>query len=372
MNTHQIIARRPLCLLGLLGLALFASPVSAQVFDSGPSDPALFDNVVNLPSDPNIGDGGSIGADELVTQVNVFDGGSVGVGFEAYLGEVNINGGEVGNFFNANAGSEVNVSGGEVGIFFGANSGSQVNISGGILGNGFNAGSGSTVNITGGSVGSNFDAFSGSVVNISGGTFGTSFDANGPFGDDPGSVVNISGGSFELFNAQGGVVNISDGSFGDGFDSGFGSVLNISGGSFGNDFDANSGEVNLFAGELALDGVPLEGLTMGERFTIVNRGQTLSGRFADRTEFNFELNGNNAPGSDFFDFDVTLTVTLVEVTPGPIVGDVNQDFVVDFNDIPAFILVLTNGDFLFEADVDEDGVVDFADIVPFVQILTGG
>ena len=372
MNTQQIIARTPFCLLGLLGLTLFPYPVSAQVFDFGPSDPALFDNVINVPSDPDIGDGESIGLDDLVTQVNISDGGLVGVNFDAYLGEVNVSGGEVGNFFSANSLSEVNISGGEVGIFFDANSGSQVNISGGIVGNGFEAFAGSVVNVSGGSVGSNFDAFSGSEVNISGGTFGTSFDANGPFGDDPGSVVNISGGSFELFNAEGGVVNISGGSFGDGFDSGFGSVLNISGGSFGDDFDVSSGEVNLFGGEFALDGVPLEDLTMGEAFTIVDRGQTLSGLFADRSEFNFDLNVDNVLGGDFFDSDVTLTVTLVEVPPAPIVGDVNQDLVVSFEDVPSFISVLISGVFQFEADVDKNGVVDFADIPLFIEILTQG
>lgn len=371
MNSPQINTRFPLCLLGLLGLTLFISPVSAQVFDSGPSNPALFDNVINVPSDPNIGDGEDIGSDGQVTQVNISDGGSVGVAFDAYLGEVNVSGGEVGNFFNANNGSEVNISGGEVGIFFDANSGSQVNISGGIVGNGFKANSGSSVNISGGSVGSNFDAFSGSTVNISGGTFGTSFDANGPFGDGLGSVVNISGGSFERFNAEGGVVTISGGSFGEGFDSGFNSLLNISGGTFGDDFDVSSGEVNLYGGEIALDGVPLEGLMMGEPFTIVNRGQTLSGMFADRTEFSFDLNVDNVPGSDFFDSDVTLTVTLVEVAPAPIVGDVNQDRVVSFADVSAFILVLMDGEFQVEADTDKNGVVDFSDIGPFVNILTG-
>jgi len=317
-------------MLGLLGLTLFASPVSAQVFDAGPSNPALFDNVIDLPSDQEVGDG--IGFDESVTQV---------------------------------------ISGGEVGIFFDA-TGSQVNISGGTVGDGFDAFAGSQINISGGAIGSNYNAFSGSEVNISGGTFGSSFDASGPFGDDPGSVVNISGGSFELFNAEGGVVNISGGSFGDGFDSGFNSVLNISGGSFGGDFDVSSGEINLFGGNLALDGVPLEGLTMGEAFTVANRGQTLSGMFADRSEFSFDLNVGNVLGGDFFDSDVTLTVTLVEVDPAPIVGDVDQDGTVGFSDVPTFISVLASGVFQFEADIDQNGVVDFSDIPPFIEILTSG
>ena len=65
MNIQQVIIRSPLCLLGLLGL-IFTSPVTAQVFDSGPSgpsDPALFDTVINIPSDPDIGDNASIDGD---------------------------------------------------------------------------------------------------------------------------------------------------------------------------------------------------------------------------------------------------------------------------------------------------------------------
>ncbi len=367
MNTQQIITRFSTCMLGFLGLTLLSTTAVAQVFDLGPSDPALFENVTNVPSDPNVGDG--IGLDGSVTQVNVFDGGSVGVGFDAFLGEVNVRGGSVGNLFTANSGTEVNIISGDVGIFLNANSGSLVNISGGSVGAGFKANSGSVVNISGGSVDSNFDAFSGSVVNISGGAFGNSFDANGPLGGDPGSVVNISGGSFELFNAEGGEVNISGGSFGDGFDSGFDSVLNISGGTFGDDFDVRSGEVNLFGGELALDGVPLEGLTMGEPFLIVDRGQTLSGRFADRTEFSFVLNETNVSGEDFFASDATVTVTLVEVTPPTLVGDVNRDRVVNFSDLLPFISVLSNGEFQVEADIDQNAAVNFFDIEPFIQLL---
>ena len=48
---QRIIHRVTLCLLGLLGLNLFASSVSAQVFDPGPSDSALFDNVINVGPD---------------------------------------------------------------------------------------------------------------------------------------------------------------------------------------------------------------------------------------------------------------------------------------------------------------------------------
>ena len=51
-------------------------------------------------------------------------------------------------------------------------------------------------------------------------------------------------------------------------------------------------------------------------------------------------------------------------------GDVNQDGVVNFSDIPAFIALLQSGEFQVEADTDQNGVVDFADIPCFIEILS--
>ena len=52
-----------------------------------------------------------------------------------------------------------------------------------------------------------------------------------------------------------------------------------------------------------------------------------------------------------------------------LVGDVNQDGVIDFGDIPAFIAALQAGTFQDEADCNRDGVVDFSDIPAFIAIL---
>ena len=54
-----------------------------------------------------------------------------------------------------------------------------------------------------------------------------------------------------------------------------------------------------------------------------------------------------------------------------ILGDVNQDQVVDFADIPALITILEDGEFLEEADINLDAVVDFFDIEPFIALLMG-
>ena len=57
--------------------------------------------------------------------------------------------------------------------------------------------------------------------------------------------------------------------------------------------------------------------------------------------------------------------------PAFLLGDCNQDGVVDFRDISSFINFLTSGDFLAEADCNQDGAVNFLDISPFIDILAG-
>lgn len=68
----------------------------------------------------------------------------------------------------------------------------------------------------------------------------------------------------------------------------------------------------------------------------------------------------------FFD-DVSVTVPSDDVT---LLGDANQDGVVNFLDITPFIAIISGSGFLAEADVNEDGSVDFLDITPFIAILS--
>ena len=166
-------------------------------------------------------------------------------------------------------------------------------------------------------------------------------------------------------------MNISGGSLGSNFNAQSGSVVNISGGSIGNGFNAGSGsEVNLFGSDFEIDGVPLDdSLTIEVPLTIDDRDVTLSGLLADGSSFRFELNSVDLFSNvDGFASDATLTVTLVNTF---VLGDANQDGVVDFSDIPAFIAVLQAGEFLDQVDIDLNGVVDFADIGPFIDILIG-
>ena len=55
-----------------------------------------------------------------------------------------------------------------------------------------------------------------------------------------------------------------------------------------------------------------------------------------------------------------------------LLGDVNQNGLVDFDDISPFITLLVTGDFQNEADTNRDGVVDFDDISPFIGLLANG
>ncbi len=162
--------------VAILAIAVIHAPsVNAQVNGLGPSDPALFDTVINLPPDPDIDSVESIGGVIGQTiQLNVMDGGTVG------------------QFFRANTGSEVNISGGDVEGNFFSSSGSEVNISGGNIGGSSGAFSGSVVNISGGNVGGSFIAFLGSEINISGGSIGRGFDGRS------GSDIELLGGEFKL------------------------------------------------------------------------------------------------------------------------------------------------------------------------------
>jgi len=58
-----------------------------------------------------------------------------------------------------------------------------------------------------------------------------------------------------------------------------------------------------------------------------------------------------------------VTIDLV------VLGDVNRDGVVNFLDISPFIVLLTSGEFQFEADLNQDGLVNFFDISLFIDAL---
>lgn len=157
-------------------LALLAIPATAQVFDVGPSDPALFDTVINLPPEPNIGSGQSIGGDGQTTQVNLADDGFINSSFDVLAGaELNVSGGRINTSLDVRSGGELNISGGLIGFTGQAFSGSYVTMTGGLVDQGFESLAGSVVLLKGGAVSRRFRARAGSGVEI----FGQDFQLNG-------------------------------------------------------------------------------------------------------------------------------------------------------------------------------------------------
>ena len=85
----------------------------------------------------------------------------------------------------------------------------------------------------------------------------------------------------------------------------------------------------------------------------------------------FNDRGQLAFGATFTDGTSGVFISnLVAELPEPVLlGDVNRDGTVDFEDIAPFVVLLTNGGFQAEADIDENGEVNFEDIAPFIDIL---
>ena len=183
-------------------------------------------------------------------------------------------------------------------------------------------------------------------MNVSGGSVGTVET----FEDASGSVVNISGGSVDLVVAAAG------------------SEVNVSGGST-TVFALPSSAVNLSVRDASLDGVLISGLSRDSAVTISERTGVLTGWLADGSDFSFELNPAPVDISlrqDFFDPEATLTVTLGTTL---LLGDVNLDSEVNFEDIPDFIVALSAA-YIEIADINQDYEVNFGDIAPFIEILT--
>lgn len=233
-----------------------------------------FDTVLNIPPDPDIGNGESIGSN---TQVNLHDGGAIGASFDAGASD------------GSSTDVQVNVEGGEVGQGFQAFAGSEVNISGGMVGLGFSA-TDSVVNISGGSVGRLGNATS-STISVSGGMVGDSLTVSD-------SVVDITGGTLGGFQALNG------------------STIGISGGSMGG-FAFSDSAVTISGDEFRLDGLSVIGVIE------VPEASLLSGTLEDGTPFAFSPEDN-----DFSSAAATLTLQAATLPPvGPALITASTDIV---------------------------------------------
>ena len=334
----------------LLVSLCFPAGAFSQVFDLGPSDPSGFTTVLNLPTDTlEVPDSGAVkigGVDGETTQVNVLVGGSIPPSPPVNVeqgGELNISGGAVDENTIVRDGGELNISSGTLGRFTVVSDGSFANISGGTVGPGL--------------------LTQGGTINISGGTIEAGF-AIGRTPVTDGGEANISGGTISDLTVRSSDVTISGGTL-----NGFLAIEAVSGGGpFGTIEGSN---VDLLGGDFALNGTPIDGLVVGEAFTINDRDVTLSGLLADGSPFSFDLNTSQIGGQDFIASNATLRVTVAGVSE-PLLGDVNLDGAVNFFDIGPFIAVLSSGEFQAEADIDGSGTVDFLDIAPFIVTLSAG
>lgn len=138
-----------------------------------------------------------------------------------------------------------------------------------------------------------------------------------------------------------------------------------------NRFDAFDVDGTLTLGG-ALEVVLLDGfqLVSGQEFMIAEVDNLRIGQFEDLDEG--ALVGNFAGTELFISYvagDGNDVALFTAATPEIVLGDANQDGVVDFSDIPSFINLLVAGTFLEEADVNEDGEINFSDIPAFIDIL---
>jgi hypothetical protein len=251
---------------------------------------AQFTTVINVPPDSppaSIGSG---------TQLNVLEGGAVPSSFDHPF--------QSGLPDGSSTNIVINVSGGTVGPYFDANSGSVVNISSGAIEGDFRA-SGSQVNVFGGSV-ADLSA-SQSEILVSGGRV----SALRTFY----SEIDVSGGVLQFAESWGGVTNVSGGDIGflsAGSYDGTLAEVSISGGSFRR--LATNGSLTIAGGEFRFNGVQIEDQTtggsrrvqfpaspgLGWPNTVDGLGTLLSGVLADGTPFAL-LQQDWFSGLEFFD-----------------------------------------------------------------------
>jgi hypothetical protein len=139
-----------------------------------------------------------------------------------------------------------------------------------------------------------------------------------------------------------------------------GSQLNISGGTFNTTIQAsNTSHVSLAGTQFLLDGQPIIGMMLNEPFTITSRNMTLSGLLAYGLPFSFDLNSTFIFESDWFAPAAMLTATLVESVP--LMGDYNNNGVVDAADHVVWRNAIGQSGTNLSADGNGDGLVNQAD-----------
>ncbi len=274
--------------------------INLQTIGLPVADPAL------IIIDGDIGPKGLRGGQAL----RLLSGGQLGRNFAAVEAEIEVYGG----YINSNleiVSSNLLVTGGEIGDHFSAQLGSHVVIDGGAVGNDFEAYLGSTILLESGSIGEDFRVNTGSVFSMLGGEVGTRFTVldGGRAAIYDGVLLGDAsvraGGKFDL---RGGEVQ------GD-IHIGAGGRLHLVGGDVAGVTADPAADVNVVGQSFAIDGQPMDGLTLGETLLIVQRDVVLSGQLADGSAFSLDLSlpvfERGRPVSPGVSAEAFVTVTLV-------------------------------------------------------------
>lgn len=89
---------------------------------------------------------------------------------------------------------------------------------------------------------------------------------------------------------------------------------------------------------------------------------------------NVQSIGFSLDSSDVGDFGINTPAYVafdeLRLTPALLLGDINQDGVVDLLDVAPFVDLIVNTEFQSEADINNDGEVNLLDVEPFVKLIS--
>lgn len=182
----------------------------------------------------------------------------------------------------------------------------------------------STVNVSGGTV-TAFAAHQQSQVRISGGVFKSPDDYNASAYLANKSNTVVTGGLFEdTFETVGGTVEIQGGTFDGILDLSYGTVARVRGGELSGVTVDHDSELHLYGTEFLIDGAPIAGLALNQRYTVGQRTGSFAATLGDGSTIDWE--SLRPVGSVNISFDALFTVTPI------LPGDYNGDAVVNLAD----------------------------------------
>lgn len=217
---------------------------------------------------------------------------------------------------------------------------------------------------------------------LAGGVVNTGFESQGGRllvnGGELRGTTYLYGGHFEMYAGEAQKLVLSSDAIGavaggtlDSLLVGDGTRALVSGGDIDSYSVVAGGELHLFGSGFSIDGVPIEGLAVGETLEITQRGVTVSASLANGELAEFPTDAPETPASaGIVDPQSVFTVTVVGYP-----GDFNYDGVVDAVDYTVWRDALSHGESSSsyrQADGDYNGVVDERDRMVWAANYGGG